>query len=410
MIQSLEILKKLFVIILIIFSSNQVFSSNFYGYASIDNIYDDNIFGTNDAQGSFLNSFGGTIGFSPQESDFALNYRGNYILFHNLNNKSYYVHNLSAIYDILFSNQSISLATAISARHNQTDNNYYDYSQILSSIVYNVDFENFGNLFFGYKARYKYFDNITDMSFLEHFLAFGYSVSFPTKTRLSLDFDFGHKNYLKLKIIDSTTQRVPPPVPPIPNPRLENERRRGLNLRNQRNPNTISPGIFIEQPKVNMLGLGSSISQSLGKNTGIRFSLEKQWLLNENGTAFIRGTLDRYAETELFDDPYSYSKEGISATLTNISFGDIILELDFYYIEKQYIYPSDIDNPTLRTPNRNDFLSGTIFTASKMLDFDDSFFKTLEFKLSYDYTNNLSNSKYFRYFSNAIHFSVKTGF
>jgi hypothetical protein len=424
----LKFTKAIIACALVFFVCNLAVYSQFAAEVVLDNSYDDNVFRSQSANGSLINNTTLKLLYSFPDTYFSIQYTGSATLFSGFSSKNYTKHSINTLYEIPLSIDIddsvtidyISIQAALTGRLDNEENKQYRFVQTNAFIAYTYNFSDITEASFGYIPKWRHYTDFQDMSYLEHGLSATFGTSFPTKTALGINMNFGYKIYESSSSVKDTVS-VPPPPPMYHNnsPRIESEplppNKRKYNqagiekwfqILNQNQTST--PVILFDSPSSCVLELSLDASQSMDENTGISASYSKKWILDEYGRAYIGGSVDYYSEEELFDDPYSFSSNDFSFKFNHIFTNDYHFEAGAFYSSKDYVYPANL--LATDTQNRKDDIYGLWLSLDKTFDFTDFFLSYLAASMNFGYVNNSSNSKYFGYSSSIFTLSLGVGF
>lgn len=310
--------------------------------------------------------FGTEYHFSP----FGIGYYGNYSMFHEITDQNYYWHQ----FGIWNSANNIMYGLYAEQRYNSINYELYDYSNYNAYFRYKFELEGI-NCFTNTALSLTDYGNLNDLDNLLGTAGIKLNKSFETKTTLIGGINFNYKNYFDTNLND----------PLLIGDSLEQ---------------SFSPSAFTSQ--VSFYG---RIAQSIFENTGLAVQYSQQNIIA--GTAKYVRQLDYIYgdESQYFDDPISYEGYNLTAQLTQILPGTVILKGIYSYIKKEYpsqgIYfnPDFFSSATLRNDDQN------IIKLSLLKKFSlaNSF---MILSLSYIYNNNESNSYWYNYKTSELKLNI----
>lgn len=407
------------------------------GSLSIESGYDDNMFRNYSASSALSTDFSLSLGYFPEDADWAANYSGSLTTFSEYPERLYSTHTIGTSYALSYGDNdenTFSVVASGSFRIDQPDYELYDYSQALgyASLKHKL-FDNLP-LMLSYRARYRSYPNFGELSYLEHFSSLGTMMFFQTRTSIRIQADLGIKNYSS-SFSSSTGGDGSGFAPESGGLTLdgggpggnsdgsgnrsgngggmngEGSGRRGINAGgNQQGMEQGVEYLVYDEPSTSQLRTWINIGQSLAQGTGLSVRFLQRWNLAERGRAFVGGAVDFIGEEELFDDPYGYESSELSVTLTQLLPWSMKLQTGGYYIFKEYDYPSNFDYSDPEQVLRTDERMGGWVTLQKPIAGDWLLFSGLNLSLSYVYLRNQSNTSYYDYFSNALSLGIGTSF
>jgi hypothetical protein len=369
--RSSKMAKMLLISSLMLLSINTVFSQ-WYGSINIDNYYDNNVFRSNQPERAFINSTSLLIGLSPVSSNFTMSYQGSLILSEGVSDLQYHTHSAGLSYTSKYgeSNKNkINMYIVGNARFNS--GYYVDYNNYSvragGSITHKFSETLIGKT--GYQINSKEFSEISEYSYYEHYLFASLKKFFESRTSIHLDMNVASKSYSSLSNVFT-------------------KKGNNGNIRSY-----------------SQLNASVKVAQSLFENTGISAAFNKKFNLSGSDYTNQISYMDYYMESELYDDPYSYSSDEMTVTLTQMINSDIKLQATGFYYDKSYGYL--VDN---MIDTRADFKSGLSLSASMKLTDSWSVLNNPTIGIQYFYTKNISNLDYFNYNSSALNLTFKTNF
>jgi hypothetical protein len=326
--------------------------------------YSNNPFNSPIPISSMISSF--ELGIERDFTSIGIGYYGNYSSFHNINERNYYWHQIG----VWHSTENIISGLYFEQRTNTADYEYYDYTNYNAYIKYQLLLDEI-NIFSNAAV------SLTDYSFLndlDNILLNGGLIlnrSFETKTTLIGGLNYNYKNYFSTNLNDYELV--------------------GDSLW------TSDSKAFTSQ--INYFG---RIAQSLTETTGLAVFYSKQNIIG--GTAnYIRNLEYVYGdESQYFDDPVSYEGYTIGTQLTQVLPEQIMLRLLYSVEEKDY--PSQgiyLDFETFEEAIiRHDKQTNLNLSLTKYFYIGEEMQRTIMLSLSFQSTDNNSNSYWYNFKSN----------
>lgn len=272
-------------------------------------------------------------------------------------------------------NASISILLVGNIRSASEDNSLSDSKQLLGGLQIKKLFTETSVIDISNNLRYKRYDYLSELSFLDNQLAASFTKSFETKTTLNLALTLNTKLYsdnISLIAIDG----------PGANP---------ANL----NKSTVQ------------LVYQIALAQNLFEKTGIRLSYEQSTFVKDYETPLDYVGYDFSGDGEFFDDPYSFEQSQVSLTLTQMLPYDVKFSAVGSYAQKTYNYMSLIAEDTYQ--DRLDDHYSYQFGLEKSFSFDSSFFKRVNLKMDYEFYDNKSTMSETNYSGDYFLFGIEIG-
>ena len=348
---------------------------------------DDNLFRSPEPVSDILSNAGVKLNYQPKDSDLKLYYAGNFFFYRDFSERNFVLQSLGLnAFNAFGSAQQHGFyyGADFALRINGQDYDYYNYNQLYAYANLNFDLN---YLFFkaGYNFRYRGYSNLTDLTNYRHYVFAQINKPFPTKTTLILEADLGHKAFAGREITPTENREV-----------------WGHGHGRRWEQNVVLPS-QLSVPSMTHVVLLARVAQSLHPKVGVFVQYRKQISLTAQ-TDYINST-SYYQDEELFDDPFSYESDGVSAQLTWVMPWTAKLRIGGGAIQKHYVseqaFVSASDTVGLgglrNDENRNVFIS-----LVKTFYFKKSFLNALEFNVNYNYIFNKSNSYWYDYKNSII--------
>ena len=345
---------------------------------------DDNLFRSPQPISDILNNAGIKIDYQLNDSDFKFYYAGNFFFYRDYSERNFVLQSLGLNAFHAFGSDKqhgFYYGADFALRINGQQYDYYNYNQLYAYANFNFDL-NF--LFFktGYNFRYRGYSNLSDLTNYRHYLFAQVNKSFPTKTTIILEADWGRKAF-------SGSVLSPAPV--------ADEGGMWGHGHGRRWQETPLPS-QLSVPSMSHVVLLARVAQSLHPKVGVYVQYRKQISLTSQ-TDYINSS-GYYQDEELFDDPFSYESDGISSQLTWVLPWQAKLQIGGGALQKNYVseqaFLSQSDTVGLgglrKDTNRNFFV-----LFKKTFYFNKRFMDALEFNVNYNYIYNKSNSYWYDY-------------
>ncbi|MBN1351659.1 hypothetical protein JXJ21_19750 [candidate division KSB1 bacterium] len=236
--------------------------------------------------------------------------------------------------------------------------------------------------FFGYQLNNRNYAELEEFSYWEHYFFTRLNTFFQTRTSITLDINYGLKDYIPLQISSGRGRRV--------------------------------AAEFVEMPGVDQLVTSIKVAQSIGEKNAINAKYLNR--LNPGlvaGSASVMNSDELFTEDELFDDRYGYRGHEFSLGYTQYLPAYIKLELGWHYYLKSYLNRQIYDlegNVSLSGDFRED--TRRLFWAGLSRSFGiNRGMKTVKVSLEGGYLKNESNDSYYHYdnlwISSGLEFRIK---
>lgn len=280
-----------------------------------------------------------------------------------------------------------SLGGNVSLNRRRSEYDYANYAQVLAYGNYKFRPGKGFTTQFGYRMKYRDYENLPELSHFEHQLFGRFSTSLPSRTSLILYGRFGLKDYQSLTTATVATDTV--------------AMGRGHRETTERTRIIYSEA---QQPSASQLITSLKIAQSLTAGTGLSMEYLRRINLGDEARFYYADGqfADFSSEEDIFDDPYSYEGYEIYTTITQILPRQVILKLGYDYLRKDYdVEALDLAGQPLATAAlRQDTRKLLWLNMKKRVS------QSLQFILDFYYLNNNSNDPYFDY--NNSFFSIGT--
>ncbi len=372
---------------------------------SIQTSYDDNAFrnyaGLSDYATQFSLYLAKDSGGESWQS--RLFYKGNYNFFTEYRERNYHYHQVGAAWSRLLndSGNALNLGVNGSFRVNRNTYDYYNYKEVSGYGNFKIKFGPSTVTYFGYKIRGRWYSNIPDLTYAEHFLFVRYTHFFATKTTFMVAGNYGRKTY-RQQVTDNTIFQQ--------DMGDYGQRQGGMghigrgDYFGTTNSNVIKPSVsqWVGQLRV---------AQSLTSSTG----LSSDFILRRNpgdGVRYLAGQVSGYTtEDELFDDRYGYQSQEFASTLTQLLPWEMTLKSGLELKWKDYV-----DRPALDLSGEA-LISGELRSDRQVLawlSLNKTFTlfggKSLNVVGEFYWMNNQSNDLYYDYQVNLISLGMSTSF
>ncbi len=247
----------------------------------------------------------------------------------------------------------------------------------------NLEYSIWDNISVGSAAslKYKTFDLLPEYNYFESPLQIAINSSFESKT--SVRFELSLYN----KIYSSVSQSEIYTIPGGNN--NMGKKQSSLNALNSFN--------YAGRYEISL-----SAGQNLFETTGIGIKYKYSSNLNHYKSSSAGYTYDYFLDSDLYDDPYTYSANTISATLTQILPLDFKISLSYENNLKTYLESSPLGN-------RDETLNSFSLSLEKNISFE-SFITDMGFYLYYEQNINTSSLQYLNYNLNFIAAGISLSF
>lgn len=373
----------LFIIIVLIYQPG-IFAQ-FSGSFSYSAFSDDNPERTSSGESEFVNSFLADLSLQPFESEFYALYSGSYSDYRSNSFMSFQTHSLGFSYAFNSDRSSIDgdknvfTSFSYSLKKGQRDYAVYDYSRFSGYI--NGRFPLAESFFIrgGCYFSYKYYDDLNELTHFESVFSLQLSHFFSSGTGIFLDNNIGLMNYSFLSETVNSSK--------------------GKGRWQSSSVNKVNFNVV-------QLRSGIRISQSLADNTGISLRYLHRENLKDSKGMYLSSSYVYSGDDELWDDPYAFSGNEVSAEFTQNFPEDINIKLSAEYNNRLYTNnPADSLNSVQRRDQKTSFWGGVSKTF-----FDVFFLDFIELTLEYMYVKNLSGEEIFSYKNNLYMIGIQFGF
>jgi len=351
---------------------------------------DDNIYLSRDKAGDLINDVELSLEYTLKDTATTFFYDVDYLAYSRYNERNILLNKAGIRYTNDFGEEKqnwIYLGSYVTHRYNTDEYFYYDFLQSYSYANFRFRLDK-TFLRAGYNFRYRRYGNIMELTNYQHYAFFQLSRSFRTRTTLLAEADWGFKSFYS----STVTTTTPTGNGSGPGGSIENT-------------------VTEEQiPSMSHLIVLFRIAQSLHDRVGIYVQYRGQFSMNDdswiNSDSF-------YQDEELFDDPFSYTSNGVSSRLTVILPGSLSMRaggginLKDYISEKSY---TDAENYPASGALRRDVRSNAYIQISKTWDLKPAWITSVNPYLNYSYVNNQSNSYWYDYNYNYLTLGVRLTF
>lgn len=366
-------IKILFSVIFILFVSRPSLAQwNFS--LSTSQEYSDNPFHYPDEESAYISSY--NLGIEREVESFGLGYYGNYSAFSNVQDRNFYWHQFG------FWNASDVFMFGLYAeqRLNQTEYEYFDYTNYNLYMKHKTNLNGLNILSQGSITLTNY-STLTDLNNWLASVSTMINKSFETKTTLIGGIVLNYKSYYTTNL--DTTQTI--------------------GTGRWSSSTTSSNSAYTSQ-----FNYYARVAQSLSSSTGLAIQYTGRNIIA--GTAKSVRELE-YAygdESQYFDDPISYEGYTLSAQLTQILPLEILLRASYNFNYKEYpsqgifIDTEIVDDGIIRLDEQQVIN----LSATKSISLSENNDNELILSLGYQSILNSSNSYWYDYKSNSIHFGI----
>lgn len=370
---------------------------------SVGTIYDDNAFRTYTAKPDYVTQLSGYLAREHQGERWQsrIFYRGNYNIFGRYSERNYFFQQAGVALtrpalggkkrDALF------LGANGAQRVNRNLYDYYDLAEVTAFANAKLYLASASFTQFGYRWRGRWYSNLESFSYAEHFLFARLTHSFPSRTTLVLETNYGRKIYLQQTStvgIDSPTE----------NNRQYGEHRGGMERMWNDGWSDNDAMMSSSRPQVGQWAALLRVAQSLTANTGLsgEFTVRRN---HANAVRYLAGQVAGYtSEDELFDDRYGYESEEVSLNFTQLLPWQMSLKLGGEVQWKNYPNRPALDltgNPLASGELRDDRRTTGWIALSKSLMLDENG-KSLDVVGEYNLIENQSNDRFYDFRSGAV--------
>jgi len=359
-----------------------------YGFFS-----DDNIYRAPDPTNDTMSSFRLRAGYGFKDIGLHLFNRFNFLEYKENDYKNYLANTIGFSEKIELSENSLSnlyFGGNWNIRKNQSDFNYYDYSQ-LSGYANSQIFTDVVLLKAGYSYRWRDYENWSELSNEIHYGFLQLNKSFPTKTTLILETAISNKSFSGTDTVTTTSITGG----------------KGNGHRSGGTTNTITTEV-LKDLNTSQMHLSFRVTQALGEKIGIYAQYFIQRSIDDKSA--YSNFSEFYEDDELFDDPYTYESNEVSTQLTWLMPHSIKLVMNGSYSQKDYIGELayvDINDSIGTGGLRSDNQLHYFITLSKIFNLKKEWIKSVKFNLNFSIVNNESNSYWYNYDRTAFGGSIE---
>jgi hypothetical protein len=381
-------MKHLLYILLFILSITNLLFAQFNSSIEISSTIDDNVFRSPFPVEDVITDFDIDFSYRLENSNLQIYYNGNLILFQNLKERNLSLHRLGLSYFKYFGRDdrhTLYVGASGLARLDGEEYKEYDYNQLYAYANLRFDFEYFF-LKAGYNFRYRDYINLSELNNLRHYVFLQTNKSFETRTTLILEADLGYKSFTS-PIYFTTLQSIQDggggngPGP-------------GRTTMSSSVPVTVTADI----PPMGHVILLARLAQSIFDKMGIYIQYREQINLSNQITSITGSSF--YQDEELFDDPFSFESQGISSQLTWMMPWSVRLQVGGSLIDKNYIEEQAFTSITDSVGNGGDRIDkqkNLYLNLTKTFKVNKKWLNMLLLNFYFGYTNNESNSYWYRY-------------
>ncbi len=358
-------------------------------------VYDQNIFRNYLEAPDWVNqtSLNLQYDFKLNKLSMRLDYSGDLNLFYNYRDLLSQSHQIGTeVFFPLKSKIEANIGTDFQLRKFQSEYEIYDYTTLSAYAQLRWNQWQSNPVQIGYRFRSRDYNNLTELSYREHFIILTVKHFFPTKTTFIGELNYGAKAYTNQHAIEKII------VVPKKNPSKGKGHQYGMG-----HGGTITDTSIVAYNmtalKGRQMNLSLKLAQSIFSKTGISVEFTKRYT-PANNARYLRGQDYSYnKDDDLYDDPYTYGSDGWQITFTQLLPMSTNLKVYVNFYDKKYPYPIGSDstqNWDLSNTERKDQqkLFGIILSKQMGLN---KMIRNITIYFSCDYLNNRSNDLYFQY-------------
>ncbi len=320
-----------------------------------------------------------------------LNYSGDLNLFYHYSDRLSHAHEAGLELVLNLSKQlRCQFGAAGQLRKFSPDFEIYDYQTLAAYAQLDVQNWQATPIQMGYRFRQRDYQNLSELSYQEHYGFFQIKHFFPTRTTFIGELNFGRKKYTNLQ----TAAKTVVVTPKTPSKGWGKRYGRGSSMM----PSDTSMVAYnMTALQAQRVSLSLKLAQSLFFKTGVSFEYVRQ-LKPENNVRYLTGMDYSYSkDDELYDDPYAYSSHEGEVTLTQILPWQSTLKIYASWANKNYLYtiaPDSSPGQIQTNEKRNDQqkLFGMSFQKNVKINRG---LRSIGFYASANYLINASNDRYF---------------
>lgn len=329
-------------------------------------------------------------------------YRGAVDLFADYSERNYHYHKVGAAWAKVLNERGNLLNFGVngSLRANGDVYAYYNFKEAsaYSNLKLKIDGASIVN--FGYRLRARWYSNLSELNYSEHYVFARLTHFFQTRTTLMLGMNWGRKNY-RNQVTEGLVSHA--------DMGGYGQHRGGMGHMGSGNwytdPN--SPGDF--NASVSQWVGQLRLAQSLSNSTGV----SGDFIVRRNpadGVRYLAGQVSGYSsEDELFDDRYGYESEEVNVTVTQFLPWEITFKTGFASRWKDYVNrPAlNLSGEALATGEfRHDRQVFAFFSFGKAFTMLGG--KSVSMLMEYYRLENQSNDAYYDYQVNLVTLGLST--
>jgi hypothetical protein len=392
------------------------------GSFSLDNGYNSNAFGLASGGAASVTGIGGAFGYVPADAEWSAVYAGSYVLVPQYPDQQYAMHGLTLSWALPADGErsfQLSAATAATARFGRESYALYNFWQGAAQTGMKYAFAENLVARADYRFRARAYPSFTSLGFLEHAPSLGASLTLVTNTSIHADLFYGRKQFVTGGV-SASTGMMSAGAAPINGLGIEgggpwgggngngNGNGGGYGSGMHAGGAASAPILAYDVPSLSQAGLRVSIGQALAEGLGLGLKYQRRWNLDGDMHAIVAGVITGGGDDELLDDPFSYSGDEISTTLTAVLPWSVTMKATLSTQSKSYPYAASLD-AVLAGPDRHDRRSGASLSAETTFPGAWLVFEGTDLTLSYQYLRNESNSSVFDFSAHAVSLGVEVG-
>lgn len=372
---------------------------------SIRSGYDDNAFRNFQSLSDYATQFSAYFArdISNERWQWRLFYRGSYNLFAEYDDRNNHYHQLGAAWSGILNekNDAFNLGVNGKLRANRDAYDYYNFKEAVGYGNLKINLGSSSRTNFGYRLRGRWYSNLSELSYAEHYLFARYTHFFETRTTLIVEGNYGRKIYHD-QILENTISQ--------PDDGHYGDHRGGRghfgtgSMTGENSP-------IAEKHNVTQLVAQLRVAQSLANSTGLSMDIRIRRNPGD-GVRYLAGQVSGYTtEDELFDDRYGYESEEVATTLTQLLPWKMTLKSGLEFQWKDYVNrPAlDLNGEVLSSGDlRNDRQVLGWLSLSKSFSVLGG--KSVDLFAEFYWIDNQSNDLYYDYQVNLISFGITTSF
>jgi hypothetical protein len=416
-------------------------AAQWQGLLSLQGGYATNAFGVAGGDPASMSSLGLALGYMPEGASWYAMYSGSLAVIPHYADQQYSLHGLSFNWELPGESSDrlrASASAGVSARFGAASIAAYDYSQGAASGTAKVALSDALSLRAEYRFRIRAYQHSSVYGFLEHAPSIGASLMLPTNTSLHVDASYGGKRFpwsgpaaaagtqslaggidgnLEAQSAEAGGGGEPSAVDGAAgngngdgngNGNGSGGNGGGYGKGMHSSGSAEYPVLTFDVSALTQAGLRVSVGQSLGEGLGLGLKYQRRWNLDGNFRALVSGMLTAGGDDELLDDPYSYSSNEGSATLTALLPWGVTATPSVFAQWKSYPYPASLD-ASAAGPLRSDRRFGASLGVEKSIDGAWLLFSAPVVTLEYSYVRNQSNTTVFDYATHGVALGLEVG-